>query len=224
MEGPTRTAYALGEKLSLDGLVVKAEWGPSETPIPEKLGGVTDGYTMALLVDRYNKTPFTSETIPAALNEPSAHGLEISYRDYKEDVTLKWMNPQPAITKITLSEFVTPVEWHPAQEPPYAPECPLTAIPNVNVTLENGTEKPSFNIDALIDLALPRLVFVEARYEGLENTIVVTAAHNTSTHKPQTIEGIVEGHKINAYRYLYGTTQATAAPVSEWLSITPPEM
>lgn len=95
VEGPTRKEYALGEKLSLAGLVVKARsFQPGgkieEVLLPEKLGAVTEGYELALdFGDR--KLHFTSETIPTAPNAIINPLLEISFNGYEKYVKLSWM-------------------------------------------------------------------------------------------------------------------------------------
>lgn len=219
--GPTRKVYALGEKLSLEGLAVKSVWKQPDgslerKPVPEKLGAVTDGYTLAL-DNGYRKIPFTSETIPAAPNDEIEISLEITYKGDTRGATIRWMHPRPAITEITRQTDSFSPHWRESQDPPHDPELQLIDLPQVEVTLEDGTRRPA-RIYYLVDIALPRLIFVEARYEGLEKTLVVTAKLEITP----SIKGIVEGHKINSYRYLYGNSQSTATPVSDWLSITPP--
>ena len=91
VEGPTRKAYALGEQLSLDGLVVKAQWqypdgSLQEETVPEEIGAVTDGYELAL--DRMH---FTSESTPAAFDEAGEHRLDIRYKSKRKTVMLQWM-------------------------------------------------------------------------------------------------------------------------------------
>ena len=225
LEGPTRKSYAFGEKLSLEGLVVKAQCqrvGSSyyEVVVPEKLGTTTDGYTMAL-----GNTQFTSETIPPAINALGYQSLEISYGGYKDQIPIRWMKLQQAITKIARIDngFGFSPDWKQSTEPPYSPEILLADLLPVTATLEDGTSRSNIEMDQLISLALPRSIFVESRYDGLEETVIVNAASFTGQDSRNVmLKGKVEDHKINAYRYLYGTTQATATPVSEWLSITPP--
>ena len=89
--GPTRKAYALGEQLSLDGLLVKAQWqypdgSLQEETVPEEIGAVTDGYKLYL-----DRMPFTSEAIPAAFDEPGEHRLDIRYKSKRKTVVLQWM-------------------------------------------------------------------------------------------------------------------------------------
>ena len=222
VEGPSRKVYAIGEKLSLEGLVVKAhlqllDGSYEDVTVPEKLGAVTDGYEL-VLDNNYRKLPFTSETIPAAQNDEIELILEISYNGDVRGMDLRWMEPGPAITNIALPTDSYSPNWVEAQEPPHDPELRLIDLPRVTATFEDGTTRSYLSMYSLFDLALPHLIFVESRYEGLEKTLVVIAKREMTN----SIKGIVEGHKISGYRYLYGNTQSTATTVSEWLSITPP--
>ena len=211
MEGPTRKKYAVGEQLDLDGLVVKAQVQQpdgdiEEVAVPEKIGAVTDGYEMML-----DGKHFTSEALPAAFTEAGNHRLYVIYEQHEAHLTLEWMALQPAITSITRPDDQFEPDW------PLPPEIILDELPPVNARLENGEVREWLMIRDLLRLAEPRQVLVEARYDGLEHAVVVNAADDRAM-----LKGVVDEHWISAYRYLYGSTQATAEPVSDWLSITPP--
>lgn len=211
VEGPTRKKYAVGEQLSLDGLVVKAQvqqpdGGTEEVSVPEKIGDVTDGYEM-MLDGKY----FTSEALPAAFTEAGDHTLYVIYEQHEAHLTLRWRPLQPAITSITRPAAQFEPHWG------LPPEIMLDELPYVNARLENGEVRERLMIDILLRLAEPRTLFIESRYEGLEQTVVVNAADDRAM-----LKGVVNEHGISAYRYLYGSTQDTAEPVSDWLAITPP--
>ena len=105
VDGPARKSYAVGEQLSLEGLVVKAKWQQPDgsyeyLTVPEKLGTVTDGYSMSIEGSGYFEY-ITSEKLPA-FKDAGYRYLHIRYNGIEETIPLKWMALQPAIEKIQL--------------------------------------------------------------------------------------------------------------------------